>query len=550
MSKAWTYGRNAGLSWAGLVANMVVAFLISPFIVHSLGNRTYGIWSILWVIGGYMGLIEVGVRASTGRFLNYHVARGEQRRVDAVFNTAVAFYCVAGPILLVLVAVAAALFPWVSGNVREGLTGEVAVSLVLMATGVWAALIGSTFAQLLIVKERFGVKLFADMTVLALRTGGIWTVLSHGGGLVGLAAVTSGSQIAAALLLACLGKEYGQPVTLSPRLASRNALREMLGFGLPVFLGSASVRITAYIGTILVGLVLGMNEVTYYSIALMLAEYGRAMAASVGVVLVPDIQKMAGRRSLEELRWLVVRGVRLMIFGGIPLFVGMAILGGYLIRLWMGPGYESCNSVNSILAVSQLVSLPRYGCGEILLGLGFVRLESGLLVVGAALSVALGLLLSIPWGLQGIAWGVLLATVTTYVVWEPVCACRAIRMRPVAFLKSSMTTLFLGSTAFGALCLAAVALFRPVTWLRFVVMVGLLGLAYLPVGCYLVLDRQDRKSLWSAFCRLVPGGKGPGAATENAGGEGIDFPGDRSLDPSEAAVGTEEGLTGNSRQEM
>jgi len=92
MSKARIYARNVIASWTGHGANVVVAFFLSPFIVHSLGDARYGVWTLLMSLTGYLGLVDVGVRASTWRFLNYYLGRGEQEKVDRLISTSLAFF--------------------------------------------------------------------------------------------------------------------------------------------------------------------------------------------------------------------------------------------------------------------------------------------------------------------------------------------------------------------------------------------------------------------------------------------------------------------------
>ena len=65
-----TLARNVLLNWAALIAEVAVAFFLTPFMVRSLGLAIYGIWSLLNSVIGYMGLVDLGIRGSVGRFLN------------------------------------------------------------------------------------------------------------------------------------------------------------------------------------------------------------------------------------------------------------------------------------------------------------------------------------------------------------------------------------------------------------------------------------------------------------------------------------------------
>ncbi|GAG42518.1 unnamed protein product, partial [marine sediment metagenome] len=62
MSESRIYARNLAANWTAHGANMVVLFFLSPFIVHTLGKVEYGIWGLLSVLTGYMGIFDLGIR--------------------------------------------------------------------------------------------------------------------------------------------------------------------------------------------------------------------------------------------------------------------------------------------------------------------------------------------------------------------------------------------------------------------------------------------------------------------------------------------------------
>jgi len=56
--------RNIFSNWASVAINLAVAFLLSPFLVHSLGDSAYGLWVLVLSVTGYMGLLDTGLRVS------------------------------------------------------------------------------------------------------------------------------------------------------------------------------------------------------------------------------------------------------------------------------------------------------------------------------------------------------------------------------------------------------------------------------------------------------------------------------------------------------
>ncbi len=47
MTLARTYVRNIVANWIGYGASLVIMFFMSPFVVHTLGDVQYGVWSLM-----------------------------------------------------------------------------------------------------------------------------------------------------------------------------------------------------------------------------------------------------------------------------------------------------------------------------------------------------------------------------------------------------------------------------------------------------------------------------------------------------------------------
>ena len=66
--------RNVLANWGGYIFTAGVNFFLSPFVVHSLGNSAFGIWTILVSLVGYVGLFDLGIRAAVTRYVaKYHI---------------------------------------------------------------------------------------------------------------------------------------------------------------------------------------------------------------------------------------------------------------------------------------------------------------------------------------------------------------------------------------------------------------------------------------------------------------------------------------------
>ena len=71
--------RNILSNWAGFLVEACVAFYLSPFVIHTLGDTSYGIWILLTSLTGYFGLLNLGLRPA----INKYVAEFAGSRAEA-----------------------------------------------------------------------------------------------------------------------------------------------------------------------------------------------------------------------------------------------------------------------------------------------------------------------------------------------------------------------------------------------------------------------------------------------------------------------------------
>src|SRR5215467_13756276 len=72
-------------NWAGYVVQVVIAFLLTPYILHFLGETRYGIWALVMGLTGYYGLLDLGISAGITQYLTRYIA---MKDIDGLNRTA------------------------------------------------------------------------------------------------------------------------------------------------------------------------------------------------------------------------------------------------------------------------------------------------------------------------------------------------------------------------------------------------------------------------------------------------------------------------------
>ncbi len=62
--------RAVATSWVAVIANAAVGFLLTPYVLHRLGDEAFGVWVLITNLVGYYGLVDAGVRSAILRYVS------------------------------------------------------------------------------------------------------------------------------------------------------------------------------------------------------------------------------------------------------------------------------------------------------------------------------------------------------------------------------------------------------------------------------------------------------------------------------------------------
>ena len=495
--------RNLLANWIGHGANMVVLLLLSPFVVHTLGKVEYGIWSLLMVLTGYMGVLDLGIRASTGRYVILYVGRGDRQRVDETIRTGLGFFVVVGVVVQVAAALIGWVFPSAFADVPPAYYGTVKLLLPLLAVNVWISAFASVIGSVLPAYDRFDLRCGLDLTVLAFRTVGTIWALKAGSGLVGLSMVVVACNVLALAGNWFLSRRVHPGLRVWPLVFSRERLRELFTYGFYALIGTISMKIIGQTDLVVTGALISVAAVTVYSVGAMLIYYSSTLIEQINQTFFPPVQRAEARGEMGAVRWLFFRQVRLAMIFGLPMNVGFMVFGTAFIRLWMlkGDFTESnvCKAglVMAILASSKLLILFESGADALLAAVGHIRFSAIMNVANALLNLGLSVffVVVLDWGLAGVAAGTLVARLIVGTFIVPWYACRKVGLNWRRYLADIGGRECICIAAFGAVCAAIRwAVPRP-SWMVFWMQVVLALVCYVPIAWAVLVPGDDRRRM-------------------------------------------------------
>jgi len=428
--------RNAAWNCAGTLSDALIGFFMMPFVVHILGDTTYGLWALIASLTGCFGFLDLGVRGALGRQLAFHLARRDTHKVNATLNTAVALLSAACIITLVGVVALQFLF-FRLFEVSPDQEWTVRITLLLAGLNLALSFPLSAFDATLWAAQRFDRLNQIDISVSVLRAGLVFLFLRSPATLICLPLITlTGALMAAALKIANTWTALGG-LRVGVRFISRGALGDIFGFGLWNFVRSLAALVVTRIPAVVIGSFMGPAAVTPYAIAEKLLNVVNTLFSAATGVLTP---KSAGYSALDDStrqRALFVQGGRLCWAMALFTALGLCFFGHPFITAWLGPKYPQAPVYLAIIALGAVVPLSQSLTGCVLLGAARHQFLAVIAIGQAVLAIALALLAA-TYG-DAAAVCAALAIVSTLaglaVAWH---GCRSLHVRVLAYARQAV----------------------------------------------------------------------------------------------------------------
>jgi O-antigen/teichoic acid export membrane protein len=477
--------QNVLSNWLALVITTAVGFFLSPFVVHRLGNLTYGVWVIIMSLVSYMNLLDLGLRGAVTRFVSKGTAQKNDRESSEAVSGAlwIRLWISAAVIAAgVLVSFGFNRVFSIPLELQQAARIAVLVTAVTVAINLWCGVFGGVLVAL----HRYDVTSTISILQTATRAAGIVFLLRSGHGILALAIWDLCTALIAnsVTITLCFRIYPALRVVFGP--PDRNTLKKLWNYSFYAFLINVAVQVTYYTDNIVVGAFLSPAAVTLYAIGGLLIGYVRQIVSSMTTTFTPLASTYEAEGNHENLRRLLIHGTRAALLVSLPIEAALFFRGHTFIRLWMGPQYaEPSGTVMQILLLSVLFSSANVTSGGIVYGMEkHKRIAQWAIAEGAA-NLILSIVLVRRIGIYGVAWGSAIPSIIIELLLWPAYISRLVKIPVRTYLWQTWVRSALVVVPFAAACAVAERYWPAHNLFVFFLQIGAL-LILVPLTLYLV----------------------------------------------------------------
>lgn len=486
-------GKNAVANIVGMLGQIAIAFVISPFLVHTLGDTKYGIWVIAVAFTGYMNLLDLGLSSAVNKYVAKYSSLKDQKNINAIVSTAFVLFFFMG-LIIVLIS------PWMADlivniiNIEESLKNLVHLLIIVVSFDIAIFVINGLFKGIFGGFQHYSIINITQIISAAYKALMFYVFLSQGHDLVAMGVISITANIFTMLIYFFLLRKNYPQVSFELRMVSRGKASKIFHYSKFTFLAMLANQIIYYSDTFVIGYFLTAAAVTYYAIPWTLAEYTKKISMAISKTYIPAISEKEASGDLEMVRSIYISGTKYMIIISNLLSIGMIVMGGAFIAIWMGPKYrELGEAVLILLFINQYFQGPQQISYSILLGLSKQKHYSYMSIVVSVVNLILSILLVQKWGIVGVALGAVIPQVIFYGLYVPWLTLRTIKISAWYYFRQTHLKGIIPSLVLFA-CLKYVATYHfPDGYIELLVSAAVCALIYLLFVFYIMLDRSEKE---------------------------------------------------------
>lgn len=391
---------SASSNWAPLVVNIIIGFLLTPYLISHLGMKNFGIWALVGSFVGYYGLLRLGIGAGIMRYVPFYVGRNDHKAASETISTGLSIFLLAGVVILLISALMA---DAIARFYRAG--PELAALVVILGFAAAVECPLRIFDAGLRAHERWVSANFVAITTAVTRALGLAGCIYLGYGLVEMGYVTLIVAVFSLILVTIIFVKLCPAINLRFSMVKLAHVRDLVLFGLLTLVTTIAYALCLDGHKLIIGRMISLKVVGIYAVAALLMHRVRGLVWAPIQVFWPRFALLDGQGNHQEMIHLFRRGTLYsnILASGMMLLVVVA--GPSFVELWIGQGFEAIYPVLIILSAGYLIDTSLAINGSFLGGTGRQAIQAVFATIEGVLGFTLSILLGRRMGLTGVALG-------------------------------------------------------------------------------------------------------------------------------------------------
>jgi len=331
--------QNTGSNALLFAVRVVLTFIMTPVLVHNLGNYDYGIWEVIAVVVGYMGMLDIGIVNASSRYAANYKATNDQESLNKVYSTALSFMAAVSVIVFTIMLLWSHLKPEVLAPDPSD-AAKYSFLIIIIGIRLLFSFPGQIAEGFLEGFQKYRLK--NNITLVNSIIGNLIILyfITPENGLILLAMVNAlGLSIKYIIYILLLRSPIHGGLRYGRRYFCKSTLVDIATFGFKSFIQGISSNVIEGSDKIIIAYILGPTVIVYFAISANLTQYISNIRMMLSHAFMPLFTQFHANEDIESTHAWFFTGSKMIVALLLVLTFGVFLLGKEFIAVWIGPEY-------------------------------------------------------------------------------------------------------------------------------------------------------------------------------------------------------------------
>lgn len=350
--------KGAILSYISIGLTNVIGLVITPFIVKSLGDSEYGLYSLIGALIGYLTVMDLGLNNTIIRYVSKFRAEKDIEGEQQFLGTTMIIYFF---ISFLVLCVGLLFYINLERMFGQSLTAvelrKSKTMMIILIINLMISLPGGSFNAICNAYENFVFPRILSIVRYISRSILVYIILKMGADSIGLVILDTIISVLA-ILVSMLFVVKRIKVTFKFSGFEKKTFSNIFSYSIWIFIFAMISQMQWKGGQFVIGARLDTVSVGIYAIGILLGTYYSTFSGAISSLFLPRATQMAvSNASPRELTDMMIKIARFSAFALIIVFVGFLFLGRDFIILWLNKNYSDAYYISLIVMVGYTIPL-------------------------------------------------------------------------------------------------------------------------------------------------------------------------------------------------
>ena len=352
--------KGAVLNYTTIILTNVVGLLLTPFIIHKLGDAEYGLYTLIGAFVGSISIIDFGLNDTIVRFIAKYRASKDKIGEENFLATTMIIYAF---ISLTVLIIGSICYINIENIFEDSLSieeiGKAKIMFLILIFNLTISLPGGSFGGICNGYEAFVFPKTVNIFRYIFRSITVVGLLLFGGKAVALVILdTILNMIIIALNAFYVFKKL--EVRFKLHQFEKQLVKRIFSYSVWIFISTLVSQFQWRAGQMVLGIVTNTTVVAIFAVGIVLGSYYGAFAGAISSVFLPRATQMTVEKANGE----VLTDMMIKI-GRLSLIVLLYILGAFFlfgkqfVLLWVGETYSDSWNIALIIMLAYTVPLTQ-----------------------------------------------------------------------------------------------------------------------------------------------------------------------------------------------